>query len=670
MLRFQLGIDIGGTFTDLVVYDNLTKQVKIYKISTTPKEPEKAVIRAIEEIGINGKEINFINHATTIATNALLTRENLPKTALITNKGFRDILEIGRQKRAELYNLKYTRPPPLIPRKYRFCIKGRIASDGSIIEEIELNKIIKLKKKMKDENINSIAISFLNSYVNKVHEVKVKETLKDEFKYICASHEVDPNYREFERTSTTVLNAILMPIVSDYLLRLKYELEKMEINSKVYVMCSNGGLATYEYASKLPISIIESGPAAGVLACSYFSKVLGKDKIITFDMGGTTAKVGIVINGKPDIANEYEVAGKVHSGRVIKGSGYPVRYPFIDLAEVSAGGGTIAWIDEGGSLRVGPRSAGAEPGPVAYNKGGQEPTVTDANIVLGKLNSDFLLGGKMKIFGELSKKVIEDKIAKKLNMNVITASEGIIRIINNIMAKSISIMSIERGRDPREFSIIAFGGAGPMHACELADEIGIKEIIVPPHPGLFSAYGLLTVDIVKVFSSSVFDKDLDKVLIELKNNAIEDFKKEGFENVEFEEFIDVRYKGQSYEITLKYEGKPNIREQFDKEHKKLYGYSSKDPIEIVSVKVLAIAKIPKIEIAESRRNKDKIEIISKRKVYFNGESYEIPIYSRNAIDVGFEGKGPAIIEEYDSTIVINPNWKWFVDKYLNIILSR
>jgi N-methylhydantoinase A/acetone carboxylase, beta subunit len=276
----------------------------------------------------------------------------------------------------------------------------------------------------------------------------------------------------------------------------------------------------------------------------------------------------------------------------------------------------------------------------------------------------------MKIFGELSKKVIEDKIAKKLNMNVITASEGIIRIINNIMAKSISIMSIERGRDPREFSIIAFGGAGPMHACELADEIGIKEIIVPPHPGLFSAYGLLTVDIVKVFSSSVFDKDLDKVLIELKNNAIEDFKKEGVENVEFEEFIDVRYKGQSYEITLKYEGKPNIREQFDKEHKKLYGYSSKDPIEIVSVKVLAIAKIPKIEIAESRRNKDKIEIISKRKVYFNGESYEIPIYSRNAIDVGFEGKGPAIIEEYDSTIVINPNWKWFVDKYLNIILSR
>ncbi len=670
MTRYQIGIDIGGTFTDIVVYDNVDKKIFIMKLSTTPKDPSIAVMEAIDKLRLDPKDVLFINHATTIATNALLTRTSLPKTALITNRGFRDVLEIGRQKRAELYNLRYSRPPPLIPRKYRFGIKCRVLSNGSILEDLDLKEIEKLKEIIRREKIVSLAVCFLNSYLNPIHERKVKEFLEKEVKYISISSEVDPNYREFERTSTTVVNAILRPLVSDYLNRLKGEFIKRDITAPLYVMCSNGGLETIEYTSQLPISIIESGPAAGVLASAYLSKILNKDKVITFDMGGTTAKVGSVINNKPDMVNEYEVAGIVHSGRVIKGSGYPVRYSFIDLSEVSAGGGTIAWIDEGGALRVGPKSAGAEPGPVAYNRGGEEPTVTDANIVLGRLNNEFLLGGQMKIYGELSKKAIENRIANRLGISYVEASLGIIRIINNIMSKSISIVSIERGRDPREYSMIAFGGAGPIHACDLAEEIKINEIIVPPHPGLFSAFGLLTVDIIRVFSESVFERNLEEVFIKLKKKAMESYIKEGFNKIEFEDFVDVRYKGQSFELTLKYNDGMNIKEEFDKEHKRIYGYSSKDPIEVVSAKVVAIAKVKKIELLENKQENKEVQKIGYRKVFMNETFIEVPVYARDTIAVGYEDKGPAIIEEYDSTTLIKPGWRWYIDKFSNLVILK
>lgn len=670
MPRYQIGIDIGGTFTDIVIYDNIEKKISVFKLSTTPRDPSKAVMEAIDKLNIDTSEILYINHATTIATNALLTRDSLPKTALITNKGFRDILEIGRQKRAELYNLRYSRPPPLIPRKYRYCLDCRIASDGTILRDLDERELKKLRNQIKKEKIVALAVCFINSYINPIHEKKVKEFFEKEINYISISSEVDPNYREFERTSTTVVNSLLRPLISDYLKKLRSELNKRNIKAPLYVMCSNGGLETIEYTSQLPISIIESGPAAGVLASAYLSSFLNKNKVITFDMGGTTAKVGSIINGAPEVVNEYEVAGKIHSGRVIKGSGYPVRYSFIDLSEVSAGGGTIAWIDEGGALKVGPKSAGAEPGPVAYNKGGEDPTVTDANIVLGRLNSEYLLGGQMKIYGELSKIAIEKKIAERLGISYIEAASGIINLINNIMSKSISIVSIERGRDPREYSMIAFGGAGPLHACDLAEEMNIEEIIVPPHPGLFSAYGLLTVDILRVFSESIFEKNLEDVLINIKKRALDSLKNEGFSNIDFEDYVDVRYKGQSYELTLKYHKDMNIKEEFDKEHKRIYGYSSKDPIEIVSAKVIARAKVKKIEILEQKMENKEIKKIGYRKVFLNNAFLEVPVYLRDSLSIGYEDKGPAIIEEYDSTTLIKPGWKWYIDKFSNLIILK
>ncbi|MEM3844477.1 MAG: hydantoinase/oxoprolinase family protein [Candidatus Parvarchaeota archaeon] len=670
--KYYIGIDIGGTFTDIVIFDSETKNVQILKLPSTPESPEEAVINALRSISIDLDKIVLITHATTIATNALLTKTGLPRTGLITNKGLRDIIEIARQRRSEIYNLRFSRPEPLVKRKYRYTISGRMSYDGKEIEPLKLDELNALMKRIKKDRIESLAICLLNSYVNPLHEIQVKKHFQKFMDYVFASSDVDPEFREYERTSTTVVNAALAPLISNYLKNLHRIFRESGINAPFYVMGSNGGLNTSEYASTKPISVIESGPAAGVMASSFVSQILGLNRVITFDMGGTTAKAGIIIDGKPDISTEFEAAGKTHSGRSIKGSGYSVRFPFIDLAEVSAGGGTIAWVDEGGSIRVGPKSAGASPGPAAYGKGGKEATITDANLLLGRLNPDYLLGGKMKIFKELSEKAIKDNIASKLGIDTISAADGIIKLINNAMAKAISIVSIERGRDPRDFVMMAFGGAGPVHSCDLADEIGIKEIFIPPNPGLFSAYGLLTVDVIRPFSKSgigLMINEIKEKLDALEKDAKESLRKEGFLNVEAERYLDMHYVGQSYEITIPFSGDIDPFELFKNEHSKLYGYSSDDPIEIVNMRVIGKAEIPKIEMKEYKGN-GPVREVSRRKVYFNGEFIETPVYIREGIPPGAEGKGPTIIESYDSTIVINPKWSWRVDKYLNINLRR
>ncbi len=669
---YYLGIDIGGTFTDIVVFEERSKEVKIMKISSTPEEPEKAVIEALKLIDINPDEIKIITHASTIATNALLTKTGLAKVALITNKGFRDILEIGRQRRSEIYDLKFSRPYPLVPRKYRYPISGRIDSEGNELEPMNLDELGKIKNSIRKEGIESIAISLLNSYVNPNHEKAAGKYFSEFGRRIFLSSEINPEYREYERTSTTVVNAALAPLVSQYLGKLKNELRKMNMKTEFYIMGSNGGLNTSDYATRLPISIIESGPSAGVLASAYMSKKLGLKKLITFDMGGTTAKAGTIINGKPDLSSEFEAAGKTHSGRSIKGSGYSVRFPFIDLAEVSAGGGTIAWIDDGQSLRVGPKSAGAYPGPAAYKKGGVEPTITDANIVLGRLNPSYLLGGKMKIYKELSEKAIKTRIASVLRIDVVEAADGIMKLINNAMAKAISIVSVERGRDPRDFSMMAFGGAGPVHACDLAENTGIKEIIIPKNPGLFSAYGLLTVDIVRPFSKTVLGlapKEIEGVFKSLKSDAKESLKNEGIKNVEFDYFVDVHYLGQSYEISVPYSPGKNPATEFKVEHKKLYGYDSDDPVELINARVVAKASVPKIGLGEGVMSEQPIEKKS-RKVFFQNKFVDTSIIVRESIPPGTTDTGPVVIEGYDSTIVVNREWSWSVDRYLNVVLRR
>ena len=673
-----VGVDVGGTFTDAIVYDDLNQKIIVSKVPTTPGQLEKGILDSIQESQINPEAIGHILHASTIGTNALLTRSGLARTAFVTNEGFRDVVEIGRQRRAEIYDIQAKRPVPLVERKDRYTIRARISADGSEIQRLSKKELVRLAKKIVEKRYESIAIGFLNSYVNPRHEKNVRTALIAQgFKgHIDLSSEVNNEYREFERFSTTIVNAALSPLLSKYLANLQMALKEKKLLAPVYVMNSDGSASTIRNASRFPVLMIESGPAAGVMASKALARSLSLDKVLTFDMGGTTAKAGAVINYEPDITYEFEAAGKSHSGRSIKGSGYAVRAPFIDLAEVSAGGGTIARVDEAQALKIGPESAGSIPGPAAYGRGGKEPTVTDANIVLGRINPQYLLGGKMLLHRELASNSLETNIANKLGITIDQAAEGIIKLVNNTMARAISIVSSERGRDPREHAMIAFGGAGPIHACDVADNLEIRKIVIPEHPDLFSAYGLLSANIERNFSAPVLE-DLSTVILEryftrLRELVRKSMLLEGFESFEFIESIEVRYVGQSYSIHISYEANNpiDIRSTFEGKHKALYGYSSSDPVEVVSAKIRAVIPIPKPSQKKREKRVTK-KTLESRRVWLSGTFFDnVSILDRESLEDGAIGEGPCIIEEYDSTIVVNPLWVWQADSQGNLILTR
>jgi N-methylhydantoinase A len=663
---FKIGIDVGGTFTDLILYDPQTMESHIVKVPTTDS-PESAILIALPNLCKKPKQVTLINHATTIATNALLTHTGIAKTALITNNGFRDVLEIGRQRRPDLYNLYTKRPRPLVKRRNRFTVRSRIRADGKEIEPINVYEAEQIAKTIVNEGFKSVAVVFLNSYINDSHEKRMKEILqKTEFEgAISCSSYVNREYKEYERMSTTVVNAVLSPLMSTYLRNLKIKLENSGFYAPIYAMNSDGGMNTLRYASNFPISVIESGPAAGVLASQHLANNLSLEKVLTFDMGGTTAKAGAIIDGECDISYEFEVAGRTHSGRSIKGSGYAVRYPFIDLAEVSAGGGTIAWIDDGGALRVGPKSAASEPGPAAYGKGGKNPTVTDANITLGRINPNYLIGGEMPIYSDLARDAV-DEIAERLGMSLEETAEGIIKLVNLNMAKAMLTVSVERGRDPREYTLIAFGGAGPVHCCNLAEEIEINHIIVPVHAGIFSAYGLLTANITRTFSLPVLttDKLLEPYFAEARKMVSAAMKNDGFPKYMLKEYVDARYKGQSFELRLPYEKSADMKSRFSKKHKEVYGYSSNDEIEIVNVRVKAVILTSGVKMGRTKHSHEEDATpIEYRDTWINGIPTKVPVYSREKLKPKTFGEGPSIIEEYDSTLVVNPGWTWKVYEY-------
>ncbi len=670
-----VGIDIGGTFTDLVIFEERSKQIPdVVKVPTTANRPEKAVVEALATYHDRVERVVLVSHATTIATNALLTHSGLAKTALITNHGFRDVLEIGRQRRPELYNLQTKRPTPLVERKNRFTVRGRTLPDGSNLEPLAENDVRKIAGEIIKERFESAAIVFLNSHVNPEQERETERILRQHgFKgHIDISSDVDRQYREYERTSTTVVNASLASLMSRYLLRFQKELERIGFHCPVYVMNSDGTASTILQASQRPISMIESGPAAGVLASKTLASVLSIKKVITFDMGGTTAKAGTIINGQPDLAYEFEAAARTYHGRSIKGSGFPVRQPFIDLAEVSAGGGTIARLDETGSLKVGPESAGADPGPAAYGKGGKQATVTDANIIAGRINPSQLLGGRLKLNYDLATKAVK-QLSRRLGISVQQTAENILRIVNNNMSKALSLVSVERGRDPREYTLIAFGGAGPVHACDLAEELGIKRIIVPLHPGLFSAFGLLTAELSRTFSQPIMKPvtaSIEPSFYQLRKLAKKSLKQEGFTAYKTVEHVDLRYHGQAYEITVPYNRNTNLVRLFGREHKKLYGYSSNDSVEAVNARIRAVIPTPKARLIKKRLQPSKPpRSVSSRRVSLLESWRKVPIYDRESLWPGVYGKGPCIIEEYDSTTMTGKNWSWKIDQYENIDLS-
>lgn len=643
-MKCKVAIDIGGTFTDFIILSEVG-EVSTIKFLTNPRNPGEVIQNVIK--GLNC-EVEEVVHATTLATNALLGQENLniPRTALLTTKGFRDVIEIGRQNRPRLYDLYFEKPKQIVPRELRIEVDERVNADGEILKEVDEIEVEEKVSKIKAE---AVAVSYLHSYINPHNELKTKEVLKKYFKYISISSEVAPEPREYERTSTTVINAALMPIVSSYLENIQSSLP----TDNFYIMSSSGGLVDINEALNKSVQLIESGPAAGVIASASF---LPEENLISFDMGGTTAKAGVVINGKFEITSEYEVGGEVHHGRVVKGSGYPIRFPFVELAEVSAGGGTIIWRDEANALRVGPISAGADPGPICYNKGGNKPTITDANLVLGRLGEE-LLGGNMKLYKE---KALEG--LSRLG-DPYEVSKVALDLVNLEMARAIRLVTVERGLDPSNFSLIAFGGAGPQHALYLADEIGIKRVIIPPYPGLFSALGLLLAD-WRFEARKSYPKDLERDFKELENKLIEKLKKVDY----FIRYADVRYKGQGWELTIQVPENVNeIRKVFEDKHLATYGFVMSDrEIEIVTIRVFAIRRrvTPKISPTFGNENKPK-EI---RKVLIEDDWVNTEVYVREKLPKGFEIRGPAIIEEYSSTIVVKPGWKALVDD--SIIMVR
>ena len=668
-----VGIDVGGTFTDIIVFDAESKNTPgIVKVPTVPKRPELAILEALKPYQDRAEQIALVSHATTIATNALLTQSGLARTALITNQGFRDVLEIGRQRRPEVYSLDTKRPRQLVERRNRFTVRGRRLANGSSRTPLDENELVKVSREIIQRGVESVAIAFLNSYANPSDEIRAEKILRRSgFRgNIDISSRVDPQYREYERTSTTIVNASLAPLMSKYLQGLQNELEQIGFHGAFYVMNSDGTLSTLDSASKRPISIIESGPAAGVLSSASLARQLSLDKVMTFDMGGTTAKAGTINKGRPDLSYEFEAAGRSYHGRSIKGSGYPVRQPFVDLAEVSAGGGTIAWLDETGTLKVGPESAGADPGPAAYGKGGRRPTVTDANIVAGRINPSQLLGGHLKLHHDLAVRAIR-RLSSKLATSVEKTAESILRIVNSSMSKALSLVSLERGRDPREYTLIAFGGSGPVQACDLAEELGIRRIVIPLHPGLFSSFGLLTAELSRVFTQPIpATESVERTFAQLREQARKSLKQEGFTLYRTVEQVDLRYQGQAYEITVPYKKEANLTKSLGQEHKKLYGYLSRDAVEAVNARVRAIISTPRAKFVKTRLrpSRSATPILSTR-MAFLGSWEKVPVYDRMRLFPGVSGKGPCIIEEYDSTTIVGKNWTWKVGPYDEIDLA-
>jgi N-methylhydantoinase A len=646
-----VAVDVGGTFTDFVAVDR-DGNLLTFKLLTTPKRPEETVIKGLAKLS----PIEEVLHATTIGTNALLGQVGLelPRVALFTTKGFRDVIEIGRQNRPRLYDLFFERPRPLVPRHLRFEVDERVLPDGTVLKPVDAAEVESYAEKALGDGVVSVAVAFLHSYLNPANEEAAAAVLKRHFRYVTLSSEVSPEPREYERTSTAVVNAALMPLVGRHLEELGRYVSSR--GGRLYVMASSGGLVTVKEASRRSVQLIESGPAGGVVAAAEFAKALDIKRVISFDMGGTTAKAGTVVDFEPEITTEYEVGGESHHGRVVKGSGYPVRFPFIDLAEVSAGGGTIVWRDAAGALRVGPTSAGADPGPVCYGLGGTEPTVTDANVVLGRVAS--LLGGEMRLDAEAAFKAF-----KKLGDPVETAWRAV-QLANMEMARAVRLVTVERGLDPSEFVLFAFGGAGPQHAAELAEELGISTVVIPPEPGVFTALGMLFAD-SKFEARASYPRDLE----------------EGFRRLEkalsvhnptyYVRLADVRYVGQGWELVVPV-GRPadeeQIRKTFEERHMATYGFKLDEPIEVVTIRVFAVVTRRKPKLREPPAEGEP-KPASYRKAYF-GEWVETPVYRRENLPRGFKADGPVVIEERHSVTVVPPRWRVEVGKMGVLELRR
>jgi N-methylhydantoinase A len=676
----MIGVDVGGTFTDFSVFNKETGELFNYKDSSTPEDPSKAIVKGVEDIlkikEANAEEVTYLAHGTTVGTNALIEKKGA-KLALITTKGFKDLMEIGNQRRPSLYNLQAQKPFPLIPSGLNFEVAERILHDGSIETPLDEQEVREIVRNIRSKGIQSIAVCTLFSFINPVHEERIEEIIREEYPevYVTTSSKLAPEFREYSRMSTTVLNSYLGPVMKKYVNNFQNSIRNLGIKVEPYVTQSNGSIISIKETIDCPIKTAVSGPSAGVIAAAYVGKQCNADKIITFDMGGTSADISLIENFIPQVSNERDVEG------------YPARIPMINIITIGAGGGSIAQIDEGGALKVGPKSAGATPGPACYGRGGTVPVVTDANIVVGKLNQKKILGGRMEVYLDKANKALDENICAKSNLTRDEAANGIITVVNSNMIRAIRSVSVEKGYDVREFSLMAFGGAGPLHACEVAEELGINEVIIPPSPGTLCSLGLLLADTKFDLSRTNIligeEKNIDEFNIQFENmveQGKELLDKEGVaDDRRYYEFsIDMRYHRQNFELNIPIpSGKidSGILKQaisdFHAEHLRSYGYSNeKAVVQFVSYRVSAIGKIDKPdmkpeELCEDFKAPEAIEI---RRVLFQGkkEHIDTPVYNRTDFVSGQLIAGPCIVEQMDTTIVVPQNWEIHVDGYKNL----
>ncbi len=679
---WRIGIDTGGTFTDVCAFEPATGRIRVWKTPSTPQDPSRAVgiglEQSLDRFGGEAGSVGFLGHGTTVATNALI-QERVATVGLITSAGFRDLLEIARQQRPSLYDLQCDKPAPAAPRRLRIEVPERLRHDGRVETALDMDAVREAARRLADAGVRAIAIAFLYSYVDPGHERQaravVEAAVPDAF--VCCSHEIAPEFREYERFSTAALNAALGPVMSGYLRRVESRIAALGVRAAPHVTQSNGGVISFDVARRQPVRTALSGPSTGVVGAVEIGRLAGEDNLITFDMGGTSTDVSLVRDGRPTRSGSRSVAGR------------PLLVPMLDIETVGAGGGSIARIDSGGHLKVGPGSAGADPGPACYGLGADAPTVTDANVALGTLHPTHLLSGRMPIDRELARAAVA-RHGARLGLSVEETAQGILSVVTANMAKAIRVVSVRRGHDPRRFAMVAFGGAGPLHAARLARELDVPRIVVPPHPGVQCAVGLLQTDLVSDYARTRLARlddaagsAIEETFRELAGEAERWFEAEGVAAGDRETVrsVDMRYAGQNYELEVAFpeasadDPLERLRRGFEDEHRRTYGYvAEEEPIQLVTFRLSAVGRVPKSDwprapvadgpVEEARAGARPVCLPEA------GGYVDCPVFERSRLGRGHRFDGPAVVEQMDATALVLPGQVAVVDAYLNLAIEE
>lgn len=672
----RLATDIGGTFTDLVYLDPQTNQMGTAKASSTPGDFAQGILDALEKSPVTAQEISLFVHGCTVVINALTERKGA-RTGLVTTRGFRDVLEIGRGNRPDIYNFRYAKQPPFVPRDLRYEVTERLDWHGDVLEPLDEESVRAVAKSLHEQGVEAIAVCFLHSYINSSHEERCRDILQEEMPdaFISISCDITKEWREYERTSTAVLNAYVQPVTTSYLDNLEKTLRVMGVGSSLHAMKSNGGTSTFALARQQPIHLVESGPVGGVIGAKVVGDIIGVPNLITIDVGGTTAKTSLIDRGVPKFTTDY------HIERDPQHAGYPVKVPVVDIVEIGAGGGSIAWVDQAGALKVGPQSAGAVPGPACYGKGGTLPTVTDANLILGRINASYFLGGDLTVHTELSRKAFQG-IAQHFGVSVEEAALGVIKVADANMVNAIKLVSVRRGYDPRDFALFPIGGGGPMHAGSLLAELRADKVIIPVNPGTFSAWGMLVSEPVQDFlrtrvlvSSDDQMGEVERIFDELQAEASAFISQAGYpiERTTYSRQLFMRYLGQDHTVEVPVDSldRAELERRFCAEHERAYTFVLPDnAIEFVNYQVTARVNQDPPDLSRyAPRQGGELQAKGRRDVYFDGGWRDTAIYEREDLPAEQVVRGPAVIEERSSTTVVHPGQETRVDGFGNLILQ-